>query len=91
MPHGLINLKEVEATITPETALVSAYVNNKIKVIQLIEDAAQAVGKIPGDVNKMKIDFMSISGHKIFGPKGIWPLYVGRRPRVRLESLQSDG
>ena len=50
-----------------------------LQVIQLIEDAAQAVGKIPGDVNKMKIDFMSISGHEIFGPKGIGPLLLKRK------------
>lgn len=81
-------------------------VNNEIGVIQPIEeigaicrankiffhtDAAQAVGKIPMDVNKMNIDLMSISGHKIYGPKGIGALYVRRRPRVRLEPLMSGG
>jgi cysteine desulfurase len=54
-------------------------------------DAAQAVGKIPLDVNKMNIDLMSISGHKIYGPKGIGALFVRRRPRVRVEAIQSGG
>jgi len=81
-------------------------VNNEIGVTQPIEeigkicrskkvflhtDAAQAVGKIPLDVNKMNIDLMSISGHKIYGPKGIGALYSRRKPRVRLEALQSGG
>ena len=54
-------------------------------------DAAQAFGKIPLNVNAMNIDLMSISGHKIYGPKGIGAIYVRRRPRVRLEPLQSGG
>ena len=54
-------------------------------------DAAQAVGKIPLDVNEMNIDLMSISGHKIYGPKGIGAAYVRRRPRVRLEPILSGG
>ena len=81
-------------------------VNNEIGVIQPMKeigdicrkkkvyfhtDAAQAVGKIPLDVNDMKIDLMSISGHKIYGPKGIGALYLRRRPRVRVEPLQSGG
>jgi cysteine desulfurase len=81
-------------------------VNNEIGVVQPMEeigklcrskkiffhtDAAQAVGKIPLDVNKLNIDLMSISGHKIYGPKGIGACYVRRRPRVRLEPLISGG
>ncbi|KAL8418863.1 hypothetical protein RB594_002171 [Gaeumannomyces avenae] len=104
---GLVDMKELEAAIRPETALVSIMaVNNEIGVIQPIEeigrlcrankvffhtDAAQAVGKIPMDVNAMNIDLMSISSHKIYGPKGIGACYVRRRPRVRLDPIISGG
>ncbi|KAK7924931.1 putative Cysteine desulfurase- mitochondrial precursor (tRNA splicing protein SPL1) [Apiospora marii] len=104
---GLVDLKALEAAIRPETALVSIMaVNNEIGVIQPLEeigklcrskkvffhtDAAQAVGKMPMDVNKMNIDLMSISSHKIYGPKGIGACYVRRRPRVRLEPIISGG
>jgi cysteine desulfurase len=54
-------------------------------------DAAQAVGKIPLDVNEMNVDLMSISGHKLYGPKGVGAAYVRRRPRVRLEPIISGG
>lgn len=54
-------------------------------------DAAQAVGKIPIDVNEMNIDLLSISGHKIYGPKGVGALYIRRRPRVRLDPIQTGG
>ena len=105
--NGLIRMEDLEAAMRPETAIVSIMaVNNEIGVIQPLEeigrlcrskkiffhsDAAQAVGKIPMDVNKMHIDLMSISSHKIYGPKGIGACYVRRRPRVRLEPIISGG
>lgn len=105
--NGLISLEELEAAIKPETALVSIMtVNNEIGVIQPMKeigqlcrskkvyfhtDAAQAVGKIPLNVNEWNIDLMSISGHKIYGPKGIGACYVRRRPRVRLDPIITGG
>ncbi|ANB11918.1 Nfs1p [Sugiyamaella lignohabitans] len=105
--NGLIDLEDLERAIRPETAIVSImFVNNEIGVIQPMEeigrlcrknkvffhtDAAQAFGKIPIDVNKLNIDLMSISGHKIYGPKGIGACYVRRRPRVRLEPIINGG
>ncbi|CAD0088522.1 unnamed protein product [Aureobasidium vineae] len=104
---GRIDMKELEAAMRPDTMLVSIMtVNNEIGVVQPMEeigklcrskkiffhtDAAQAVGKIPLDVNKLNIDLMSISGHKIYGPKGIGACYVRRRPRVRLDPIISGG
>lgn len=104
---GLVDMAELEAAIRDDTVLVSIMsVNNEIGVIQPLEeigklcrsrkvffhtDGAQAVGKIPMDVNKMNIDLMSISSHKIYGPKGIGACYVRRRPRVRLDPIISGG
>ena len=105
--NGLIDLEELRAAITDKTVVVSIMaVNNEIGVIQPLEeigkicrekktffhtDAAQAAGKIPLDVEAMNIDLMSISGHKIYGPKGIGALYVRRKPRVRLVPLIVGG
>ena len=104
---GLISLDDLKAAITPTTGLVSIMaMNNEIGVIQPLQaigeicrankiffhtDAAQAFGKIPLNVKDMSIDLMSISGHKIYGPKGVGALYVGKKPRVRLKSLLSGG
>ena len=105
--NGLIDLEQLKAAVRPDTVLVSVMaVNNEIGVIQPLAeigkicraakvyfhtDAAQAAGKIPLDVEAMNIDMMSISGHKIYGPKGIGALYVRRKPRVRLEASIHGG
>lgn len=106
-PGGRIQLESLEQAITEQTALVSIMtINNEIGVMQPIAeigaicrqhgvffhtDAAQAFGKIPLDVQADAIDLMSISGHKIYGPKGVGALYIRRRPRVRLEPLMHGG
>lgn len=105
--NGLVDLKELEAAMRPDTALVSIMtVNNEIGVIQPMEeigklcrsnktffhtDAAQAVGKLPVDVNAWNVDLMSISAHKIYGPKGMGACFVRRRPRVRIDPIISGG
>jgi len=106
-PDGLVDLEALREAIGPRTALVSVMAaHNEIGVIQPLaaigalcrdrgalfhSDAAQAVGKIALEVDAMAIDLLSISGHKLYGPKGIGALYVRRRPRVRLRPLIDGG
>jgi cysteine desulfurase len=107
LPNGLIDYAQLEAAMKPGTILASVmYVNNEIGVVQDIPkigdlcrsrgvifhvDAAQATGKVEIDLEKIKVDLMSFSAHKTYGPKGIGALFVRRKPRIRIEAQIHGG